>query len=703
MMKSILEDIGDQLRMCAALMSDPELLREQPHVVASQFKVAASRIEQLKAFLEKPPRSVSQEKPWFDKTVLDGVYRLVDATLRRHLRPLAREHKFPVVFERDLYNARGEGVDEDKKAEHMLKREIRETNCVGALITLYYLLYWHLALILLNRSYHPACYADVEIIDDGEEEDKVDPMGDLLGKLPKDEDLLEYRRFGKGVANTRDGQAILFADKGQSKRITSTLFDRMEVRDGHGAALNTRHTPAINVLRQVLSSEFCHESEKEQVEISAKLHCLLGLCISTKLDLFAGVISTFDLQDDVDKWEDMYAPKNIQSTDGAGFAQYSYRLARVLKTLPYQISQDDFQSVAKPAAVYDYGSVALMVDISKSFVTLARLVEGLLKPAAPAAVHSALGQLMMQVYYRKDDSVRIELGGRTEAKDTTVYHESGFIQHTPGWRRAALDLKKPEAIGINGASVIDNLAGYYWGARPCGVEQFNHQYLACPMLKIDPQTDTPMLNRLQAISAKQGEGNVRRAFYAMTHLTALHRNSLYVRSICQTLAKIAAILKPHLGGIAILIDCKRVLRPDPHCDLTAVATLDPKFVIGGAIPGAVGNPADEKALTLAVFQKHLKAETDALDAGIKQARSASSYPGISWPVVYGRGRGENNINAFERVHAIPRPTPPLVESADTAARAMDMIARAGFVGMDREAIVRDVAANILAQGAAEEV
>ena len=81
MMKPILEDICDQLRMCAALMSDPELLREQPHVVASQFKVAASRIEQLKAFLEKPTKSVSQEKPWFDKTVLDGVYRLVDATL----------------------------------------------------------------------------------------------------------------------------------------------------------------------------------------------------------------------------------------------------------------------------------------------------------------------------------------------------------------------------------------------------------------------------------------------------------------------------------------------------------------------------------------------------------------------------------------------------------------------------------------------
>jgi hypothetical protein len=319
-------------------------------------------------------------------------------------------------------------------------------------------------------------------------------------------------------------------------------------------------------------------------------------------------------------------------------------------------------------------------------------------------VYSALGPLMAQVYERNEETVRELLMGVREGlpdghtdfrKDETPHHLSKFIQHTPGWRRAAIRLPGDTPVGHTGATCIDNLAGYYWGARPCGVEQFNHQYLACPSLKIDPQTDPPMLNRLQSISDPGGH-ETRRARYAMTHLTALHRNSLYVRSVCQTLAKLVGILKPY-NGAAIRFHTSSVLRPHPHNDLLAAVDLHRGLEVGEIPADAPGPQPDAVAHTLADFQRRLKAETDALDAGIKQARSASSYPGISWPVVYGVGEGDHNLGAFERVHAIPRPTPPLVESADRARAALERMA---FIGMEPVEIMAAVGQAINAAEAA---
>jgi hypothetical protein len=58
----------------------------------------AARIEQLKAYLKKPSKGVSPDKPWFDEAILDGVGGLVDVTLRRHMLPLGKGFEFPKVF-----------------------------------------------------------------------------------------------------------------------------------------------------------------------------------------------------------------------------------------------------------------------------------------------------------------------------------------------------------------------------------------------------------------------------------------------------------------------------------------------------------------------------------------------------------------------------------------------------------------------------
>jgi len=133
-MKAVLDDIVAQLKLCATLMSDAELLREQAHVVAAQFRVAASRIEQLKAYLKKPSKGVSPDKPWFDEAILDGVGGLVDVTLRRHMLPLGKGFEFPKVFEKELKKTSFAKEGAPGFGENILKREIKETNCMGAMI-----------------------------------------------------------------------------------------------------------------------------------------------------------------------------------------------------------------------------------------------------------------------------------------------------------------------------------------------------------------------------------------------------------------------------------------------------------------------------------------------------------------------------------------------------------------------------------------
>lgn len=691
MMKAILLDIGSQLRLCAALMSDPELLRDQAHVVASQFKVAASRIEQLKAFLEKPAKAVSPDKPWFDKTVLDGVYKLVDVTLRKHLRPLMRDYKFPIVFQQELEEWNGDAN------EHLLIKEIKETNCLGALIVLYYLLYWHVALILLNRKHHPACYADVVQgdVDGDDDDDAFDFDKLLLSKLPKSHELFEHRRFSTGMLEVI-GKEKSTGTVNKTGMTNQNLFDTVGMPSD--SSVHKRCTPAVYVMREVILDQF--DFDKKTVEISKKIHGLLGLCIADKLDLFAGVISTFDLQDDAEKWEDMYKLFHVQSNmeDSPGFAQYAYRLVQVLKEPPYSNSEDAFKAVAKRAAVYDYGSVALMTDISKSLIALARLVKALLEGATDDDVHSAIAGLMTQVYERNDKHVRDALKAQHIArKDETPYHRSKFIQHTNGWRRAECTLDSGLNVEVGGGSiVIDDIAGHYWGARPCDLDQFNHQYLACPSMEIDPRTGANMLSRFQAISNVKGD--TPRSLYALTILTPLHRNSLFILSVCKTLTKVVDTLRPFLNGTRIALDLAGVLRPNPQEDATWVQAAPKPGIFGTAIdlsrlPKAEA-PKAQPPITIAELQKRLNRETAALKYCIEQAKSPhfQKYPGISWPVVYGNYA---NFHVFERVHAIPKVTPSITEStAGVHEILQQMLTRAPYLSSDEHIrIIRDAAAK----------
>jgi hypothetical protein len=686
-MKAVLDDIVAQLNLCATLMSDADLLREQAHVVAAQFRVAASRIEQLKAYLKKPSKGVSPEKPWFDDTILDGIDALVDVTLRRHMLPLGKGFEFPKIFEKELK------IDSLAKAgapghgENLLKREIKETNCMGAMILLYYFLYWHAVLILFNHDAHPMCY--MEHLQ--EDEDELSALvKKALEKLPRGNRLLEHRGLGQLLASSNDVQTEL---KNRSDKEGSGLYSTNEINSDMG--INSRVSFAVHVWRRVLKDDFTFGNSDNHRNIAADINGLLGFCIGNRINLFGGVISTFELQDDIDKWNDMDRILQVQSTtehqSANTYTQYAYRLADVLKNAPYSLNLKAFQDKARVTAVHDYGSVPLMVDITKSFIGLARVIK---------YIHTkndcmiSIAQMISAQCEQFDETTKTKLHATKSRKDRTKFHSEKFIQFTPNWRRNVCEVSNifttNGAMCVNARCVVDDLGGYYWGAQPCDLIQHNHQYLAFPSVETDLQQNESMTGAFQALYPDDDSMNVLQ--FALTHLISIHRNSLFVSLTCQSLLKFTDTLSLLWRTNTVVIPTERILRPLPKLAGTNGRRLNGtkvSFGLSDAELGSIGDGDRDQTINTSIssLRKLLQLELTVLHNRVEQARTAQfrKYPGISWPVKYKTNSSGNvvehdNFTQFDPIHEIPRTTPSVAESADSVARAFEGMSNSALFG-----------------------
>ena len=195
MPSSIEDDIVSHLHICVALMSDPLTMQDQPGVVADHFIAAMAKIEQLQVLLAVPQEPCARQN-WLGSSILNGgVRRMVSLVLIKHMEPLRWKHPkhvsknelvegqrnaAPTVFARIFSDPRHRRCQETDMA-----REIKETNCMAALVLLYYYLYWHLLLILLNFRMHP-CVGGLEV------EGRLD-VDRLLEGLPAFFDTFELR------------------------------------------------------------------------------------------------------------------------------------------------------------------------------------------------------------------------------------------------------------------------------------------------------------------------------------------------------------------------------------------------------------------------------------------------------------------------------------------------------------------------------
>jgi hypothetical protein len=200
-MSRVEDEITRQLHLCACLMSDPQIMREQSVYVADQFVTAMNKIEQLQQYL-RPPDDPCARHNWIDNTVLTvGVRRMVWLALGKHMEPLrwktaaqlrhavlkgdqvveGSRNAAPKVFTR--------GFDEEKwvgrHGETPIAREIKETNCMASIVLLYYYLNWHVLLLLLNHINHGCVSGRDHVL-------KID-LDRLFRGLPGFADTFEFR------------------------------------------------------------------------------------------------------------------------------------------------------------------------------------------------------------------------------------------------------------------------------------------------------------------------------------------------------------------------------------------------------------------------------------------------------------------------------------------------------------------------------
>jgi hypothetical protein len=195
-MALIEEDIIKHLHLCVALMSDPQTMLNYPGTVADHFIAALGKIEQLQVFLTAPQDHCAN-RHWVGNDILNGgIKTMVNIVLVKHMEPLRWKHPRYFMKNRSIVEGQRTAAppvfaQELKQQGHTpchetdLAREIKENNCMAALVLLNYYLYWHVLLISLNQSLHPCIGGQVT-------KDRPDIDG-MLKKLPAFFDTLELR------------------------------------------------------------------------------------------------------------------------------------------------------------------------------------------------------------------------------------------------------------------------------------------------------------------------------------------------------------------------------------------------------------------------------------------------------------------------------------------------------------------------------
>ena len=698
-MKATLNAIVEQFDVCASLMSDPVILRKHSQLIADNFVTAMRRIEHLRAYLKKP-KSLSSCKPWFDESIIDaGIKRMVGLVLERHMLPLSKTYKFPKIFERELYR---EGLKEN----NLTIQEIKETNCAGALVLLYYYLYWHVVLILLNQKNHPCCGCEQEKKDD---DDVSDIFTELLDLLPKDNEILDHRRFSSLFKQLRDKvegnssisentvEKVLDSGILAGFLVDSTEFGRPMTHNNPNIVTH-RLTSVVHVYRQVMSHVFHKQADKEgggeehesndretHFKPMSSINALTAACLSKQVDLFGGVFSTFNLQDDITKWADMYKLTEVQSSlpKGRGTAVYSYRLVNVLMNAPFS-TPEHFKELARHGVVYDYGLVALMMDVCKSFLALSNLLKVLVKTKDnDKEINDALGLLLTRPF-RFDptpfESVLTDVDFQTARTDDTEFHTAGYIAQTLSWTRAACNIHSLLNIGGEEGPpiMIDNFAGMYWGGRATSWDQYNHQYMAYPSLKYDTEVESGLLARLQQLCIR---APLKNKTLILAASSICRRNSLFVFSLAHSLDKLAEKMACLVcGDILHIHDPNDTTLHDDAVEYHTARYFSNEIVFPdedsdrlNKIYEKHNNPDQNTNLT--EIRKNLKAEIKALQEYVTQIKNKGfqKYPGISWPLYFTKEDGEqqNTFKAFQNVRSVPRSFPPLVESVWKIADAVN--------------------------------
>jgi hypothetical protein len=198
---------------------------------------------------------------------------------------------------------------------------------------------------------------------------------------------------------------------------------------------------------------------------------------------------------------------------------------------------------------------------------------------------------------------------------------------------------------------VDDLMGYYWGSRVADWDRVNHRYVAWPALKIDPEVDSKLLDRLQYLA---GEKCKFRDTLSFNVLAPASKNSLFISSIFITAKKIADGIKCTHNTVEI--DTQAIFR------FEGKAEGDEMYVEGVPELQPLG---PTMSVSLADYMRKLQLEYDALQAYAVSLKKGGfrKFAGVSWPI-----NGDiPNDSKFHKVRLVPAGVRSVQHSVNTMA------------------------------------
>ena len=581
-MPSVCEQITAQMDEIAALVSDPVILRKRPELVIKNFQAAVKKVEMLQVHLAKK----TSDGKGLDASVLTcGIQALVQLTMEKLMLPF--KHALPSIVVADF--AKKMRTDHTRAdSEDLASREIKETNCLAAVVLVYYYLMWHLACIKINR--------DVFSIHDDALETQIKSMCE---NLPTTIDLLEFR-------NTRAYFATGTTPEAQwpDLKKANLQLDVMPYCSTPALFTKTKMSQASLLFQQVLALfKSTWAPKKANVTFGTNAQAtgktLKEQYVHKTAELFGGVFSTMQFQDETEMWAEMKAITEVIAPDHENQqVRYSSTLQKTLSAHPYSDDATAFLNKAYPLCVYHYAQLPLMIDVCHK-------MEGLLVFLAAASLD---GTGILKMLGLDKESV----GSTKTIADTLIAHElkkttpktkfSQFVRETPNNARM-----EPNLIVENAMTVAD-IRGYYLFRGPVKSDKSNHVYVGCPYLAFNEQQTMHL--KLQELLNDQHNSNQTKWGEFVVPLV---RNSFQVLHENKSIRQIVSLLKP----------------------MESVQPLRSNFIQYMEIS------AHDQAEYNAVLERHSKAGRGRYH----------KYAGASWPVTWDGG---DNYDVFENEGVIPR-------------------------------------------------
>jgi hypothetical protein len=301
-------------------------------------------------------------------------------------------------------------------------------------------------------------------------------------------------------------------------------------------------------------------------------------CFSTILDTFLchGVYSVYNLQDDTQRWFDMYTPSEIKTTLGpydetaeeygiqSTQSKYKPLLAEVLNSWPYGADSNGAFKAGQPLlgtrwlCILDFTSASLMMDISRSFLKLYEIIFELKKGQKNHDIIKKKLFVFISQTFAVDKQIgkflKTALDVITPINHQTHAVKDGWVSVPTGNHRLPAnysDLLLREFT-------LDEIAGLYWGSRVSSLTNVNHRYFSWPCAERRGYKLVLNLVQFMLNNDKILMPAVERFYMFME---AGLRNSMFVQPILESLLVLIDKLHcvPFFDGSSVRIESKDII------------------------------------------------------------------------------------------------------------------------------------------------